>query len=353
MNLAPTSSPLTFVRFMTAVLRRRGLVVRGFLLGAAIGLAVALVAPRMWKTTAAFFPTSQNGLPSSLSALASQFSLTLPGSAPEESPEFYVSLIKSQPIIDSLVAGSYQVTKASGWLGFGADTSVTGNLGSIYNINAQNPGIEQALAARRLLKLLDVSADDQTGIVTIHVTTRWPTLSASIAQRILLLVQEFDTRTRQSQAGAERRFAEGRLKESDVALAVAEDSAEAFMLRNRQFNSPSLLQLQLDRLQREVQMRQQVATSLRQAYEQARLEETRATPQITVIAPGNPPNLPEARRGLLKVILGGLLGTVLSMTWLLIGLVRDEASPGDPIHDLFTAIAETRAQLSIPTHRST
>ena len=353
MNLAPTSSPLTLVRLLTALVRRRRLVVVGLVLGALIGLVVGLVTPRTWKTTATFIPTSQGGLPSSLSALASQFSLTLPSGSPEESPGFYVSLIKSQPIIDSLITSSYQVKKASGRFGWGADTLVTGDLPSVYDVRANTPGIRRALATKLLLKQMDVSADDQTGIVTVHVTTRWAALSASIAQRVLLLVQQFDTRTRQSQAGAERRFAEGRLKESEVALAIAEDSAEAFLLRNRQFNSPSLLQLQLDRLQREVQMRQQVVTGLRQAYEQARLEEARATPQITVIAPGNAPDLPEPRRLPLKLVLGALLGAVLAMTWVLIALARVEASPGDPIHDLFTAIAETRAQLSIPTHRPT
>ncbi|MEX2156173.1 MAG: hypothetical protein WD773_04980 [Gemmatimonadales bacterium] len=56
-------------------------------------------------------------------------------------------------------------------------------------------------------------------------------------------------------------------------------------------------------------MRRQITASLMQAYEQARIDEVRNTPVVTVIEPANLPATSDAR-GLIK---NGLLGLILGL----------------------------------------
>jgi uncharacterized protein involved in exopolysaccharide biosynthesis len=88
-------------------------------------------------------------------------------------------------------------------------------------------------------------------------------------------------------------------------------------------------------MMREVTLRSSVLTTLIQSYIEARISEVRDTPVITVLQePYLPPRHDPRRRilfGLLGVVLGGMLGTVLAF------LVEAFARPssGDPAREDF------------------
>ena len=82
---------------------------------------------------------------------------------------------------------------------------------------------------------------------------------------------------------------------------------QQFLQTNRQLGSPALT-FQRDRLQREVQLQQQVVTSLAQQYEENRIREVRDTPVITVIEPPILAARPDARLRALILILGTAAG---------------------------------------------
>ena len=87
-------------------------------------------------------------------------------------------------------------------------------------------------------------------------------------------------------------------------LAFAEDSLKAFMFENRQFSNSPQLVFEEDRLQRQVSMRQDLVSAIAQAYEQARIEEVRNLPVITVIDHPEPPALADPRGRLMMLVLG-------------------------------------------------
>jgi hypothetical protein len=58
-----------------------------------------------------------------------------------------------------------------------------------------------------------------------------------------------------------------------------------------------------------------VFTSLAEAYEQARVEEVRNTPVLTVVDPPEVPALPEPRWIAVKALAGLLLGAMLVAVW--------------------------------------
>src|SRR5207237_4087390 len=82
-----------------------------------------------------------------------------------------------------------------------------GTLVEYVKSNAPTP-TDRELATMRVLarSMVTVAVDRPTGIVRLDVRTKNRQLSALIARRFLELVNDFNLRRRQTQAGAEREF---------------------------------------------------------------------------------------------------------------------------------------------------
>ena len=185
----------------------------------------------------------------------------------------------------------------------------------ILGIRAGDPERRLDAAIKRLRSSIDAKLGPRTGVVSLTVKAPRPVLAQQVTDKLLEELNRFNLQTRQSQAAAERRFTEQRLQEVQADLRQAEDGLQAFLQRNRDFVNSPVLQFQHDRLEREVLMRQQVYTTLVQAHEQAKIEEVRDTPVLTIIEPASLP-LEADRRGLLVSALVALvLGFVLSSLW--------------------------------------
>ena len=157
-------------------------------------------------------------------------------------------------------------------------------------------------------------------MVRLGVRTFWAELSVAMARRLIELVNDFNLKTRQSNAAAESRFVQGRLDETETSLYEAEDQLRAFLETNRQFgNSPELI-FEHDRLQRQVLHQQQLFTGLREALERVRIAQVRDTPLITVVEQPQRPVYADSRRVLLRTILGLMLGALAGFSF---GLGRD------------------------------
>jgi uncharacterized protein involved in exopolysaccharide biosynthesis len=99
------------------------------------------------------------------------------------------------------------------------------------------------------------------------------------------------------------------MKGAQQALSIAEDALLAFLVQNRRYQDSPQLSFEYNRLQRRVEQQQQLYTSILTAYEQARIEEVRNTPVITVL---DSPEGTARRSGstILNVVLGIVLGFV-------------------------------------------
>jgi len=192
-----------------------------------------------------------------------------------------------------------------------------------------------------------------TGVVQFSVETRWPSVSLGIVSALVAGVNEFNQRTRQSQAAAERRFLEGRLAGASDDLRMAEDRQEAFLRGNRQLTNSPQLTFENERLGRSVALQQQVVTSLTQAYEDARMREVRDTPVITVIEPPSVAAMPDPRGRLKSVALGFLLGLFVGgLVVIVSGLVaRARGGRSDDARLFFATLAEVWQDLLSPVTR--
>ncbi len=179
------------------------------------------------------------------------------------------------------------------------------------------------------------------GAVEVAVSTRWPSVSLSLTERLVHGVNQFNVETRKSQAAAERQFVEAQADEAERALREAEDRLQGFLQRNRETSSPQLA-FEHDRLQRQVALRQQVYTTLVQSREEARIREVRDTPVITVLETPRLPVMPEPRRSVLRSVLGGLTGGLLGVliAFLAQGIIAAQRQERGEAREFFHLVRE-------------
>lgn len=307
---APRRTDPSVMTLANAMLRHR-YVVGGLCLGAIVlVLTLAILSPRTYSSGASFLPQTQTTRSSIASGLAAQFGLSL-DAQPGNSPQFYAELIRSREILGQLATVRYTAVDAE------EEQGLSGTIADLYEIESESPARRREEALRRLDEAIGVATQPQTGIVEVSVSTPWPGVSQDIAVRLLELLNEFDLEKRQSQATAERLFVEERLAEMRSGLMAAEGELQHFLQQNRRFENSPELRFEHDRLQRTVAMRQQLVTSLAQAYEQARMDEVRNTPVITILDAPAVPVRPDSRGLLFKlitaVIVSLVVGLVLSL----------------------------------------
>jgi uncharacterized protein involved in exopolysaccharide biosynthesis len=299
---------VSFLAIANVLLRHRRLVLGWALLGLILVVGIALLLPRHYTARSSFMPQTRTQA-GSLTGLAAQFGFALPLTATDggQSPAFYSDLVKSRTILGGVVDSQFEYQTDRG--------PTRGTLVDFYRSKGSTPALRRDAAIRKLGDEIDATTVQKTGVVDLAVTVRQPGLAVQINQRLLDLINQFNLRTRQSQAAQERRFTERRLAEVRQDLRGAEDRLQQFLQRNRDIRNSPDLTFQADRLQREVAMQQQVFTTLAQAYEQAKIEEVRDTPVITVVERPELPVRPD-RRGLIgKGVLGLLLGLVIGTAW--------------------------------------
>lgn len=282
------------------VLLRYRYLIAGLAIGfAVVALAASLLQTRMYASDASFAATSRRAT-SSISGVAAQLGLSISTADAAQSPAFYADLAKSRDILRAAVRARYQIQDRAG--------PVAGSLIELYSRLTGAP-MTEASAAQRLAGHVRADAVTKTGVIRLVVEAERPELATQIADSLLVLLNDFNTKTRQSQAGAERRFAAGRLAEVRHDLAAAEQRLQSFYESNRgDFRQSPQLKFTEQRLLREVENQTTLFTGLTQSYEQARMEEVRDSPVITLIERPADPALPLGRGTVRNTAIGVILG---------------------------------------------
>lgn len=266
---------------------------------------VALRGPE-YTAESVFMPQVESARNARVAGLAAQLGVGVGSSSSGESLEFYAKLLQSRELLRQAVQTEYRFADAE------EGDTVRGTLVELYGIEKGSPEQRIRAAAGMLGQKVSVRTDVRTGLVTLETAAEWPGLAVEVNQRLLALLSEFNLRRRQTQATAERHFVEARMGEAQRELRAVESQLESFLDQNRRFEQSPQLSFQVARLQRRVELRQQVYTSLAQAFEQARIEEVRNTPVITLVDRPQGSVLQTrpawAKAGLIALVLGGVLG---------------------------------------------
>lgn len=296
-----------------------GLAVVGLVLGAAVGL----LSPRQYATSATFIPQSAENSMSNLALAASQFGIRVPQSGGAWGPPVYVELLRSRELLEPIVRDTVAVPELGGDLHAMLDLLRLPQL-------APAERIERGIAVLR--KRIGVSEEKKLNGVRVSVTTRWPSVSLYLAERLVDGVNEFNVSARKSQATAERQFVDARVQSAEEDLRSSESRLEEFLKRNRSVAGSPELTFAQDRLQREVMLRQGMVTTLLQQREEARIREVRDTPVLTVLERPRLPVYGLARRSAMKGVLGAMVAMLIGIAVLYLreGLRLARRMPGDP-----------------------
>jgi uncharacterized protein involved in exopolysaccharide biosynthesis len=265
---------VTLLDLVNVVLRYRRSIVLVPLLFMALGAGLSISRPRAYAADGAFMLQGAGGDKSGVAGVAAQFGVAVPGGG-SDVPQLYADLLTSRRFLSQLADTRFDFR--------GAGERHQGTLSQLLEVAGANAAEIRRRTVDELRGMVSAKVDPITGVVAYTVSTPWPALSERVAERLLAMVSDFNLSTRQSQAAAERRFAEARMRGARAELRSAEDALEAFLDANRRIdNAPDLL-IRRERLQRDVVERQTVYTMLSQAYERARIDEVRDTPVVTVI----------------------------------------------------------------------
>lgn len=186
---------------------------------------------------------------------------------------------------------------------------------------------EEDAAIRFVAGAVSVSENLDSGLITISAMADEPVLASqlveSVATHLRARVQEvFTTKTRENLRFVENQFESAReeLEEADRALASFED-------RNLDTRS-SRLQLEGQRLQREVSFKAQLYTELQAQLTQAQIELQQSEPVITTIEAPSPPLRPSGPNRRLIVLfyllIGGAAGTTLILVLESVGKASED-----------------------------
>jgi hypothetical protein len=292
-------SEFSLLTFGTMLLRNRRKIFRCIFAGAVLmGLSV-VAKPALYKASASFVPQGQDAGRSGLASLAGQLGVAIPTGNQSQSTDFYMQLMKSRVVLRKIVLDTIVVAEIGGQ---------RTTLLDVFKIDAPTRKAREERGVQALQQVVVPSVTRTTGVVEVSATTEWPSVSLQIVTALVNGVGEFNQRTRQGQATEERRFVEGRLAVASTDLRQAEDRLEQFMLTNRMAGASISLTLDQQRLQRDVDMKQQMFSALMQGYDDVRIREVRDTPVITIIDPPTVPSQPEPRGRVKSVIFGGVLG---------------------------------------------
>lgn len=324
----------------TAILDARRLIVLVGVFGAAIALSAVLVRGPQFTATATF--VAQSGGESELSALrslAGQFGVPIGGSSAGPSPEFYAALATSSAILEPIARDSIVVDRD------GAATALS--VAELLVDSDEGPQRRLERTVVRLRRIVRTSNDRRTGIITVHVRSRWREVSVGIAARVLENLNDFNLRSMQRRASDERRFAESRVVDARTTLRAAEDELQSFLERNRLYRESPQLAFSVERLQRAVSLQQQILVSLEQVHESARLREVRDVPVITVLQPAGALSVPDPRGRVTYTLAGAIVGVLFGAFFVVARFLFGRRTAAGDAHAIrfYAALSDVRREL--------
>jgi uncharacterized protein involved in exopolysaccharide biosynthesis len=285
--------------------RRRTL---GLTFGAgALAVAVSFVMPRWYQAGAALVvDTGQQMSLGGGGVLGLAAQLGFGAGLGPTSPLFYESLLKSRSLREHVTGAKYPLGK-------------NGELLSLeqYWSHHESPTARDHLrAVKRLDAHFRTSSSPRTSQVEFKLEGPSKAVAKLMADTALAALNDLVVLIRRKHATAEREFLEGRWHALADSLKTREDVLRGFYERNHNLTSPEL-QFEETRLRREVDRVQLVYAQLGSQVEQARIQEVRDTPALTVVDPPIEPvrkSAPSGRLwGLTAAILGALLALLLAM----------------------------------------
>ena len=145
---------------------------------------------------------------------------------------------------------------------------------------------DEANALKIIGDRVRVSESKKSGLITVSFLAEEPKLASDIVNFISDAITQYVQKVQTKRTKDNRKFIEERMAEVSETLAVSEEKLKRFREENRSIQNSPELQLQYERLLRDLEVDKQVYITLKQQYEISRIEEVKETPVVNVLDEG-------------------------------------------------------------------
>ena len=268
------------------------------------------IADPVYTSVSKVLPVSEDGSTSSngFSSVAAQLGVNIPlsmgGTVPWD--EIYPEIVQSSNLLATLLEGMYITEKYGQKL-------LKEILYSEHGLTKYPEGEWFNRAVTELRKMLKVSKDRLSPIVTLEVEAFEPQFAAELSKNLIEESGQIQRQLKTSRVRKKRLFIEERLIEVSVEMEAKEQTLREFREKNRNMStSPSLL-MQTQEMGREVDLQNSLYVTLKTQYEKAKIDEVERDDMVQLIdGPNIPAQLTRPRRGL-SIILALFFGIFLSI----------------------------------------
>ena len=283
---------------------------------------VLFIAEPTYVSKSTFISSGSSDNASQMMGLVTQLGIAMPrgDSAPKWS---YEEVVKSQTMAKSLLVHRFDTEE------FGPQKELL----QIITYGNEKPkyGIDTLLIQGIASIAGMIEVKKTISLFELRISASEPQLAADIASAVM---EELDLHQRDynsMKATGTRQFIEERLLATESELEKAEEALKLFRERNRSiFESPQL-QLEQERLGRDVAVLIGVFTALKQQLETAKIEEVKESDYVIILDTPDIPLYPDKPKKKRMVILAGILGISLGIILALIKEFvqnRDEEDQG-------------------------
>jgi hypothetical protein len=189
----------------------------------------------------------------------------------------------------------------------------TSTLIQYFKLDGDSTPALAVLAARELQRHIGVALNVGPGTLSVALTLRDSLLVKSALQALLAAVDSTARYARVVQAKNVRMAMQQQVSDARRRLRGGEDSLENFLVANRTVASSPVLQTQLGRLTRSVDMSTQWLQNLEMQLAQAQYAEAQEVPTIAYVVPATTPLLRESQP--LKLAIAVAIAIVILQLW--------------------------------------
>jgi len=289
-----------------------------------MGVLYALLASPVYKSTITMYPAGGEGggQLSKLKSISSTFGFDMG----DGDPSFHIpDIVQSRRIKTELIYhkwNSNEFEKPVNLIHYWEIDDTTGiSLNPINWIKALFASDEDS--DYRTLKwevdALEVLSDrisvneGESGLISVEILMEEPMIAAEMANTMYPSIVDFTIEIHNKQARLNREFIEERQVEMKEQLTGSEEALKVFRERNRSILESPQLQLELERLMRDVEIRTQVYITLQQQYELVRIDEVKKTPSVVILDEAKPAIRKDQPKRKLIIIIAMLLGGIFAV----------------------------------------
>ena len=273
---------------------------------------VLFIQKPIYESSATILLPENKGNMGGLSGLASQFGVNVPGSAEIDlsSPSLFPELIKSRVFAERILIKNFYSVQFKRELPL---ISILSSDTSIKNLDNERITQQTMMAFQNM-----VLFENEGKFSELIISAPEPKFAQKLNIVVLDELKSLNRFFKSQHLNEKTTFIENRIKSVESDLILSEKLLKSFREQNRQLSSPAL-QLDQERLARNVEVQKEIFLTLKQQLELSKIEEIQGSSIVQVL---DKPSLPlgaSNKNIKFSLLLAGLLGLGLGVT---VGFLR-------------------------------